>query len=167
MTIMVRRKFEEHLIDHSLRASALIPVMSYAPSQHLFLLDDNTVGMGFLCLPLSGADDKMQERVNGFLNQDYPKNTIIQFCLFRSPDISGLTNSMLGLRDHYPHHVFTQVIKERVDFLEKHTHEKLVASSHRGTYDNGVNQDLKLMVTVKVPINSTQPTQSEIRELID
>lgn len=167
MSISVRRKYQDSLIDQNLRASALIPVLAFADSQHLFLMDDKTAGFGFDCTPLYGADEKMQERVNGFLNQDYPANTCIQFCLFRSPDIVPMTNRMLTMRDHFRHPVYTQVIEERTDFLLKHSHDKLVSSSNRGSYDNGFIQDLKLFITVKVPINHTEPSAREIRELID
>lgn len=167
MNITIRRKYQDELIDQSLRASAIVPVMAYADSQYLFLMDNNHVGFGFECTPLYGADEKIQERVNGFLNQDYPANTCIQFCLFRSPDIVPFTNRMLNMRDHYRHAVFTPVIKERTKFLLEHSHTKLTSISNRGTYDNGFVQDLKLFVTVKVPIHHREPSARELREIIE
>lgn len=167
MLVSIRRKWQESLLDENVRASAIIPVLSYSDEQHLFLMDDNSVGFGFECTPLYGADEKTQERMNGFLNQDYPAQTTVQFALFRSPDITAQTNYMLAMRDHYPHPVFSQVIQERTQFLLKHSHEKLVSSSSRGTYDNGFVQDLKLYVTVKVPAKRNQPNFRELRELIE
>lgn len=167
MLVSIRRKFQDTLIDENIRSSAIIPVLSYAEDQNIFLMDDSSVGFGFECTPLYGADEKTQERMNGFLNQDYPAQTTVQFTLFRSPDINAQTNYMLAMRDHYPHPVFTQVIQERTNFLQHHSHEKLISSSNRGTYDNGFVQDLKLFVTVKVPTKRNEPNFRELRELIE
>jgi len=167
MSISIRRKYENSLIDQSLRSSAVIPVMAYAESQNLFLMDDKSMGVAFECTPMYGADEKVQERVNGFLNQDYPANTLVSISLFRSPDIVPMTNRMLMMRDHHRHPVFTPVIRERTEFLLKHSHEKLISQSNQGYYDSGIVQDLKLFVTVKVPLSRNEPSQRELREFID
>lgn len=167
MLISLRRKYEDQLIQQDLRSSAIIPVMAFAESQHLFLTDDKCVGMVFECTPMYGADEKVQERVNGFLNQEYPVNTVIGISLFRSPDIVPLTNRMLMMRDRHRHPVFTPVIQERANYLLRHSHEKLISNNHLGYYDSGFVQDLKLFISVKVPIARTQPSKEELRELID
>lgn len=167
MFLSIRRKFEESIISDDVRASALVPVLSYSEDDHIFLMDDKSIGIGFECIPLYGADEKMQERANSFINQDFPAQTMIQFTLFRSPDVVAQMNHMLAMRDNYRHPVFTQVIEERADFMLKHTHEKLVSKSSRGVYDNGYVQDLKLIITVKIPIRKNQPSSREIKEMLE
>lgn len=167
MLVSIRRKNKDSLIDENLRAPAIVPVLSYSEEQHLFLMDDGCVGFGFECTPLYGGDEKTHERMNGFLNQDYPPQTTVQFALFRSPDIVAQTNHMLAMRDHYPHPVYSQVIQERADFLLKHSQEKLVAKNKRVVHDNGFVQDLKLFVTVKVPIKRGEPSLREQRDIIE
>lgn len=166
MLLSIRRKYQESLIKEEVRTSAVVPVVAYCEDNEVFLMDDNNIGIGFECTPLYGADEKVQERVNGFINQDYPPQTLIQFALFRSPDISGDMNRMLSMRHGFRHPIFTQVIEERAGFMHKHTNEKLISRSSRGVYDNGLVQDLKLIVTVKVPIRGNAPTARETR-LID
>ncbi|MEG3454466.1 TraC family protein [Escherichia coli] len=61
-------------------------------------MDDHSAGFGFMCEPLCGADEKVQERMNGFLNQEFPSKTTLQFVLFRSPDINQEMYRMMGLR---------------------------------------------------------------------
>ncbi|MEQ1968698.1 TraC family protein [Xenorhabdus nematophila] len=39
------------------------------------------------------------------------------------------------------------------------------AKTNKGTYDNGLIQDLKLFVTCKVPINNNNPSESELQNL--
>lgn len=163
--VTLKKKMDEALIPQHLRAAGIVPVLAYSQDEHLFLMDDKSLGFGFLCEPLSGADEKVQERVNGFLNQDFPVSTTIQFILFRSPDINHQMHRMLGLRDGYRDELLTSVIKERIEFLKHHTNEPLIARTNRGTYDCGVVHDLKLFVTCKVPINANQPTEDEIREV--
>lgn len=166
MLLSIRRKYQKTLIKEEVRSSAIIPVIAYCEDHEVFLMDDKTIGIGFECTPLYGADEKVQERVNGFINQDYPPQTLIQFASFRSPDIYGQMNHMLSMRDNFRHPIFTEVIGERANFMHEHTHEKLVSRSSRGVYDNGLIQDLKLIVTVKIPIRGNAPSKHE-EELVD
>ncbi|WP_139379747.1 TraC family protein, partial [Zoogloea sp. LCSB751] len=82
------------------------------------LMDDQSAGFGFICEPLCGADEKVQERMNGFLNQEYPSKTTIQFLLFRSPDINQEMYQMQGLRDGFRHSLLSSVIQERISYLQ-------------------------------------------------
>lgn len=167
MFLSIRRKFQDSLISDDVRTSALIPVLSYSEEENIFLMDDKNIGFCFECIPLYGSDEKMQERANSFVNQDFPAQTMIQFSLFRSPDVVAQMNHMLAMRDGYRHPVYTQVIEERADFMLKHTHEKLISKSSRGVYDNGFVQDLKLVISVKVPIRRNQPSGREIKDILE
>ncbi|HGX8566976.1 TPA: conjugal transfer protein TraC [Escherichia coli] len=128
-------------------------------------MDDHSAGFGFMCEPLCGADEKVQERMNGFLNQEFPSKTTLQFVLFRSPDINQEMYRMMGLRDGFRHELLTSVIKERINFLQHHTTDRIFAKTNKGIYDNGLIQDLKLFVTCKVPIKNNNPTESELQQL--
>lgn len=165
MLISVKKKQADSVIPESVRADSIIPVLSADEASNVFLQDDQTVGFGFFCAPLCGADEKIQERVNGFLNQDLPTGLVMQFILYRSPDISREVNRMLALRDGFRHQLLSPVIRERTHFLEHHTAEKIVAKSSRGTYDCGLIHDLKVLVTCKMPISSTVPSPDELIEV--
>lgn len=162
MLVTMKKKLDDTIVPESIRAESIIPVIAADEQTNIFLQDDLSVGFGFFCEPLCGADEKIQERVNGFLNQDLPSKTIIQFVLFRSPDISREVNEILGMRDGFRHELLSPVITERTNFLQHHTAEKLITKSQRGTYDNGLVHDLKLLITCKIPISGSLPTPNEL-----
>lgn len=165
MIVTIKRKLEKKLIPDHLRASGIIPVLAYDEDEHVFLMDDHSIGFGFICDPLYGADEKLQERMNGFLGQEFPARTTLQFILFRSPDISQEMYRMQALRDGFRHDLLTSVIEERINFLQNHTVDRIVSSNHRGTYDNGLVQDLKLFITCKIPIKNNNPTERDLKNL--
>lgn len=163
--VMIKKKTHKTIVLKEYRASGVIPVLAYAEDGHVFLMDDKTIGVGFICDPLFAADEKIQERTVGLLNQEFPPDSTMQFCLFRSPDIRRDLNHMIELRDGFHHDLLTSVIRERIGFLEHHTTEKITARNNRGYYDNGLIQDTKLFVTIKIPINNNKPSDSEIRSI--
>ncbi|MFV8383125.1 type IV secretion system protein TraC [Vibrio parahaemolyticus] len=164
--ITIRKKLQEKLIPEHLRAAGIVPVLAYSEDDYTFLMDDKSIGFGFYCHPLCGADEKIQERVNGFMNQEYPAKTTMQFILFRSPDLNHEMYRMMGLRDGYRDDLLTSSIEQRMEFLQKHTTERMVAKCRKGTFDLGLIHDLKLFVTVKVPIkHANEPSQEELDSL--
>ena len=76
-------------IDLDRMGSQLFPALAFNEEDGLFLLEDKSLGFGFLCDPLSGADQAVADRVNVFLNQEWPVDTLIQVSLWTSPDIQG------------------------------------------------------------------------------
>lgn len=165
MIVTIKKKLASTLIPEYMRASGVIPVLAYSEDEQVFLMDDQCAGFGFICEPMCGADEKVQERMNGFLNQEFPSKTTLQFLLFRSPDINQEMNQMLGLRDGFRHSLLSSVIQERINYLRHHTTDRIMAKTSKGTYDNGLIQDLKLFVTCKVPIKGNTPTANELVEL--
>ncbi|MBX2808178.1 MAG: type IV secretion system protein TraC [Cellvibrionaceae bacterium] len=162
-----KKKYQKSLIDEKIRASSLFPVLAYDEEGALFLCDDKTLGFGFICHPLTGADSKIEQQVNALLDETYPSNTQMQIILQRSPDINRKIYEMMGLRENFRDPLFSQVIKERADFFQKYTDEKMVIDTDKGLYNLGYVFDLKLIITVKVPIASEKPTNSEYDTLRD
>lgn len=165
--VTIKKKLQKTIIPEEIRAAGVIPVLAYSEDDYAFLMDDKSIGFGFLCQPLNSATEKVQERTVGMLNQEFPAKSTMQFTLFRSPDITQDLYRMIELRDGYQHDLLSSVIRERTEFLKHHTREKIVAHNERGYYDSGLIQDTKLFVTVKVPIKDSKPTSSELSELQD
>ena len=165
--VTIKKKLQKTIIPEEIRAAGVIPVLAYSEDDYAFLMDDKSIGFGFLCQPLNSATEKVQERTVGMLNQEFPAKSTMQFILFRSPDITQDLYRMIELRDGYQHDLLSSVIRERTEFLKHHTREKIVARNERGYYDSGLIQDTKLFVTVKVPIKDSKPTSSELSELQD
>lgn len=161
----VKRKTQGALISEQSRASSYFPVLAYDEDGGMFLCDDKTLGFGFMCQPLTGADEKIEEQVNALLNESYPSNTQMQIILYRSPDINREMYHMMGIRDGFRDPLLTQVVKERADFFQQYTSKKMVVESEKGVYNLGYLFDLKLIITVKVPISGEKPTQKEYNDL--
>lgn len=165
--LSIKKKFETSTIAEEMRAAGLIPVLAYSEDDYTFLMDDQSIGFGFLCKPLIVSNEKLQERTIGMLNQEFPVNTVMQFALFRSPDISQDLHNMVALREGYANSLLSSVLKERAKFLNYHTHQKITARNDRGFYDNGLIQDTKLTITVKIPIKSNHPSERDLDKLKD
>lgn len=161
----VKRKNQGSLINEQMRASSVFPVLAYDEEGGMFLCDDKTIGFGFMCHPLTGADDKIEQQVNALLNESYPSNTQMQVIMYRSPDINREMYHMMGLRDSFRDPLLSEVITERAAFFQHYTSNKMVVESEKGIYNLGYLFDLKLLITVKVPISGERPTQNEYKDL--
>ena len=133
--VTIKKKLQKTIIPEEIRAAGVIPVLAYSEDDYAFLMDDKSIGFGFLCQPLNSATEKVQERTVGMLNQEFPAKSTMQFTLFRSPDITQDLYRMIELRDGYQHDLLSSVIRERTEFLKHHTREKIVAHNERGYYD--------------------------------
>lgn len=165
--IKLNQQNGQAIIPQYCRASTLFPVIAYAPDECCFLMTDRSLGFGFVCQPLcGGANEQMQERVNSFLGQEYPDNTVLQFMLFRSPDVQQLLTKMQDLRHHINDPLTGPILQQRLQFLQQATRERLVTTTRKGTFDNGLVNDLQLIITGKVPLASQQPSERELAQLV-
>jgi hypothetical protein len=64
---------------------------------------DSSIGFGFLCRPMTGADASVSARVNVLLNQDWPTDTLLQVSLWTSPDINRRKSSRAELSQNRWH----------------------------------------------------------------
>ena len=150
--IGLKRFSDEALIDEELRAERLFPAFAVDPDNKVFLCNDKTLGFVFECRPLAGGDEKINDKLEQFLAQNYPDDMTMQFMLFRSPDIEWQLNAMSSLRSGMNHPLLTPVIEDRIAFLREHTQKDLIKRSLRGSvHDMGLIQDLKLIISVKIP----------------
>ena len=150
--IGLKRFSDEALIDEELRAERLFPAFAVDPDNKVFLCNDKTLGFVFECQPLAGGDAKINDKLEQFLAQNYPDDMTMQFMLFRSPDIEWQLNVMSNLRSGMNHPLLTPVIEDRIAFLREHTQKDLIKRSLRGSvHDMGLIQDLKLIISVKIP----------------
>ena len=162
-TFKEKRRFR--LIEKELRAAKLFPVLSFDPEGNTFLCEEGRMGFGFVCQPLSGADEKIEQQVNSLLNENYPSNKEMQVILYRSPDINKQMAYMKSLREGYKHELYEEFIDQRSTFLKTHTDEPLVLNDKAGIYNLGTVHDLKLYITFKVPISGNQPGEKDYKEL--
>lgn len=162
--IGLKRFTDEGLIDENLRAERLFPVKAVDPKQLIYLCDDGTLGFVFACQPLAGGDDKTEEKIEQFLNQNYPDDTTLQFFLFRSPDIEAQLIDMDRLRAGFSHPLLTPVVQDRIRFLRTHTSIPMVSRNRQGAvFDLGRIIDLKLIISVKIPFEGENPSEEAMQ----
>ena len=103
------------------RAANLFSALAYDDENGLFLCEDPALGFGFICSPLSGSDEATSDRLNVFLNQAFPVDTLITVNLWTSPDLESTWAQWSMRRRKAPlssTHAFTQ---STLDFLKAGT----------------------------------------------
>lgn len=143
------------------RAAALFPVLAHAPEAGLFLLDDQSLAFGWRCEPMAGADPGQADRLTAFVNQEWPKDTLIQIILWAAPDIEAPLAVMNALRTELRHPVLRQATAERSAFLRAGVGTPLLRHTETRV------RDVQVLVTVKLPLAGPLPTAHEHQSATD
>lgn len=138
-------------------ADTLFSALAYEPDHHLFLLADSSLGFGFICRPLTGADHSVSARVNVLLNQDWPTETLLQISLWTSPDIEESLAVMQTRRLKQQKPTYKAMTWSSIDFLRQGTAKPPEAISGARLRRSHV------IVSVKLPLANPRPSESEIR----
>ena len=141
------------LLDSSPRSlSKISPTIAYDEEHKLFYNDDKTLGFGFVCQPIPGGSDDLQAQITSLLSTEMPKGSMMSFMLFRSPDIDKQLAQMFNLRSGHQHELLTPILKDRINFLRYHTRNRITSNMNNIYYDSGLIVDVKLFITVKIPV---------------
>lgn len=158
-----RRQSADGIVDEDVRACQFCPVQAYDEQSKLFLCDDSTLGFAFECVPLAGGDQHTKERIEQLVAGDYPPGTIMQFFLYRSPDIEPQLNALARIRQDHMDGSLAGVVKQRIDFLRAHTKKNIHGRSFSGgDYDCGRIQESRLIVSIKIPFEGKEPKESDV-----
>ena len=158
-----RRQSADGIVDEDVRACQFCPVQAYDEQSKLFLCDDSTLGFAFECVPLAGGDQHTKERIEQLVAGDYPPGTIMQFFLYRSPDIEPQLNALARIRQDHMDGPLAGVVKQRIDFLRAHTKKNIHGRSFSGgDYDCGRIQESRLIVSIKIPFEGKEPKESDV-----
>jgi conjugal transfer ATP-binding protein TraC len=143
------------------RASALFPVLAFDPDTHLFLLDDQTLGAGFLCQPLSFVDHGLFDRLLNLINLEWPQGTLMQISLWTSPDIIEEMADMENLRINAFNPLLRRATERTADFLRRSTTEPIPGCAETRV------RDVQVIVCVKFPLAGPQPSEHEHRDAVE
>jgi len=138
-------------------AADLFSALAYDDDHHLLLLADSSIGFGFICRPLTGADHSVSARVNVLLNQDWPTETLLQVSLWTSPDIEEALAVMQTRRLKQQKPTYKTMTGACIDFLRQGTNnppESISGARLRRSH---------VLVTVKLPLANPRPSEAEIR----
>ncbi len=138
-------------------ADTLFSALAYDPDQHVFLLADASIGFGFICQPLTGADASVSARVNVLLNQDWPTETLLQVSLWTSPDIEEALAVMQTRRLKQQKSTYKTMTQASINFLRQGT------GKAPATLSGARLRRSHVLVTVKLPINNPRPGANELR----
>jgi conjugal transfer ATP-binding protein TraC len=139
------------------RASRLFSILAYDADDGLFLGEDRSLGFGFLCQPLSGADPAVADRVNVLLNQEWPVDTLLQVSLWTSPDIDATLAQMQARRLDQQQPFYKDMVRASIDFLIQGTQAPLEHSA--GTRIRRTH----VLVTVKLPMTGFKPGEQDLQ----
>ena len=142
-------------------ADNLFSALAYDPDHRLFLLADSSIGFGFICRPLTGADPSVSSRVNVLLNQDWPTETLLQVSLWTSPDIEEALAIMQTRRLKQQKTTYKTMTQASIDFLRQGT------SKPPETISGARLRRSHVLVTVKLPINNPRPSESDLLRATD
>lgn len=162
----IKRKTHGKLINEQLRASAIFPPLAYDDEGGLFIGDDKTIGFSFLCNVLPGRENSTEQQTNSLLNEEsIPSGADLQHCWIKSPDIVRQVFEMVRLRENNNNTLLADTISARANFLHQHTASRLISDNDSGRFDLGLINDVKLIVTLKVPMKGDTPTQKEYDDI--
>ncbi len=136
----------------------LFGVNAYDPDTGLFMLEEGGLAFGALCRPIAGADVAIQEKLNLLLNLPLPPATLIQFCLYASPDIERQLEDYQILRGRFDNPLLHTMTVERANFLRQGTIEPIDAASGLRIHD------VTLLITVKLPPLGRTPDAQDLSQ---
>jgi conjugal transfer ATP-binding protein TraC len=140
------------------RANALFPTLAYDPDSHLFLLDDQSLAFGYLCEPLSAADQSNADRLLVLGNLDWPPETLLQVALWTSPDVEETVARMEGLRIETATALLRESTRRTAAYLRAGSSAPISPASDLRL------RELQVLVTAKLPLAAPQPSAHELRE---
>lgn len=94
---------------------------AYDDDAGVFAIAPDRIGFGVIAAPLAGYDEAMQEKLNLLLNLPYPVKSILQFCLFSSPDIEAFIDRFDAMRTGTRDPVLKEMMGRRKQFLREST----------------------------------------------
>jgi conjugal transfer ATP-binding protein TraC len=141
------------------QAADLLMVAAYDEHSKLFYLTSHTMGFGFLCDPVAGGDERMQERLNVLMNMDWPANTLMQVILGSTENIRQTVDISSDLRRNRGTPLTLAASLAEDQFLYHATREPLDRNTGLRV------RDIKLIITVVAPIPEGTPDPREMEKI--
>lgn len=153
--------------DPNERQEALIRafgvVDAFSEEDGLFAVSPDKLGFGVIAEPLAGLDDQTTGNLNALLNLHYPTGTLVQFSLYKSPDIEDTIHAHKvmrnGLNAPDANIMLREMSDSRVDFLRELTKRPI------GQVAGAKLCRVRLMITVQIPNGVNAPSPEELLEL--
>ncbi|MEZ8329191.1 TraC family protein [Vibrio splendidus] len=146
---------------HENEGRRLFRPLAHEPVNDLFINDDKTLGISFVCNPASGWDTQMISTIALMLSQDsYPTNAMMSFSLWSNPDIK----QQLKGSDYLRRSCKNQLMKD--------SHDTALGFMWGGTkkpievIQNTKVRNFQLIVSLKFPVDSIDVTEDEMERMV-
>lgn len=139
------------------RAARFFPWLAHDPETGIFLLDDNHIGAGFACDPLSGFDSAMEQRFRALLTHEFPVGTFLQFNLCVFDDVMDHIDRIAQERNISRDPLIRRSTLTTMRFLHD-------AATGAGSLDMPV-RNARMIITLKMPIREPLPAEEEMTTL--
>lgn len=133
------------------RLTEWLPYMAYDESREIYINADSTIGIIQEIAPVMFAGEQLLNGITSVLEQEWPKDTLLQFILYADPNMTGIIDRYSGLRNR-----LLDVSSPREAFL--HDWTEWQAGYLRQHCRAGINADVpvpfrnfRCFVTIKVP----------------
>lgn len=134
-------------------------VHAFDEEQELFMIAPDRIGFGVICSPIAGMDVAMAESLNALLNIGFPRDTIMQFSMYASPDIEDVMHSFRVMRGNEQDPVLTEITNQRMAFLRDLTKRPI------GQVSGARLRQLRLCITVQIKHGMEKPTREELYKI--
>lgn len=152
-------------MNYEERQEALVRTFGVVDAFHddgIFVISPNRLGFGVMAKPIAGFDQQMGEALNALLNVPFPSGTILQFCLYASPDIEDVLLRFEMMRQNEKDPTLAEMSRQRILFLRGLTQRPI------GQVAGARLRQMKLVIAVQVKQGDSDPSFEDltrIREL--
>src|SRR6185312_9941220 len=162
----VRTHHKETPVQYEDRQEALVRTFGVVDAYHdddgIFVVSPDRMGFGVMAKPIAGFDQQMGEALNALLNVPFPAGTILQFCLYASPDIEDVLLRFEMMRQYETDPTLCEMTRQRISFLRDLTQRPI------GQVAGARLRQMRLVICASMKEGSSDPTFEEmtrIREL--
>lgn len=148
------------------RQEALVRTFGVVDAYHdddgIFVVSPDRMGFGVMAKPIAGFDQQMGEALNALLNVPFPPGTILQFCLYASPDIEDVLLRFEMMRQYETDPTLCEMTRQRISFLRDLTQRPI------GQVAGARLRQMRLVICASMKEGSADPTfedMTRIREL--
>lgn len=134
-------------------------VHAYDEAADAYLVYPNRLAFGVQCAPLAGNDETTAAKLNLMLALNWPAGTLMQVCLYASPDLLRITTDYASMRRDVRDPALKQLTRSHLEFMEEGTRHPVDAASGLRLHDS------QLTITVQVPFKGDAPSEEDFRRL--
>lgn len=136
-------------------------VHAYDDDDDIFFVAPDRLAFGVIGDPLPGFDEQTMEGLNALLNLHFPTGTMLQFSLFKSPDIEETIHEYKVMRHGKSEGLVREMCDSRIDFLRDLTARPI------GQVSGAKLNRMRLAITVQIKNGIKEPSREDMLELME